>query len=484
MLARTPCSCDGTAVPVRLLVVALVLGGCGAPATVPVDPSNVTRADYVGPDVCGECHADEHARWSESLHRTMNQRAEDPGAVIGDFAHASLVYQGRTVRFEPGPVMDLAGTRYAITRTIGTRGLQEYVGIADGSELEVRLPFGWWPRRGGWSAQPMFDPWLDERAFDAFAPAVATDPWAARCPWCHSTYPFAQRAARSTTHDLGHGLERHFTSTAPGSEHLAVAEQVTTGISCESCHLGGRAHASGAAIHLVPQGDAIAALPGAPRATTFAQERRDPDIVNATCAQCHSGPSPRLPDGSALRNSSEALDLARSKCVGIRCVDCHDPHRADARDDEARAIASCTSCHPTFVGAAHAKHADATASCLDCHMPAYVLGIDRFVRSHQIASPRVIAEDRPNACTLCHLERSRDWTLAARGFRGEPDGDLRGLGERWLASPSAAIRLIAIAAYGRLGDPAHRARILQGLVDPAAYVRAFSAFALDDLDAR
>ena len=186
--------------------------GSNAP---PHAESNIARADYVGPRVCGDCHADEYARWSQSLHRVMNARASDADAIVGDFDDAVVHYAGGEAHF----THDAGGyaiavrkaareVRYRVTRTIGRRGLQEYVGIEDGHTDEVRLPFGVVARRrGGWYPQPYFDPWLgDEASFDAFAPV--REPWAERCPWCHSTYPFEQRIERSSgPARLGHGLE-------------------------------------------------------------------------------------------------------------------------------------------------------------------------------------------------------------------------------------------------------------------------------------
>src|SRR5262245_11769120 len=457
--------------------------------------SNISARDYVGPGVCGECHPDEHARWSASLHRVMNSRANDPGAIVGDFSGAVLRYAGGEARFwrdGATPMMTLARDgrtiSYRVTRTIGRRGLQEYVGvIADGDE--VRLPFGWWPRRGGWYPQPYFDPWLgDESGFDPYAPV--REPWAERCPWCHSTYPFAARIARaSAPRHLGHGLEQYFVAAA-GGERLPVAQQVTTGISCESCHLGGREHVDGAPIQFVPRGAerrAHAALPA--ETTRFADERADATVIEGVCAQCHSGPTPRLPDGTALRNSAESLDLAKSRCAGIKCTDCHDPHRADSRADDRRAIAACTKCHVKLATPAaarsHAGHDSAT--CLDCHMPRVVMGIDRFVRSHRISSPAnpaMIAAAAPNACNLCHLDRTIGWTLDALrdrfGARLAPRTDAYGdeaVGDVWLASAQPSIRLIAAAAYAR--SPLGRGelpQLVRGLDDPLAYVRTWTLF--------
>lgn len=498
-----------------LLVLALLAAACSpkaADAPPPPPPvaaptprvpprgpiSTVTAADYIGPAACGECHPEEHARWTRSLHRVMNQTAETSGAIVGDFSGAVVAYAGGEARFDrarTGYTMTLARAgktvRYRVTRTIGRRGLQEYVGTQEPGGIEVRLPFAWWPRRGGWYPQPYFDPWFAaESDFDAYAPV--TEPWAERCPWCHSTYPFEQRIARGTRRAVGHGLEQFFTAPG-GSDRLAVEAQITTGISCESCHLGGRAHRDGAPIHFVPLG--AEPRPGAPVASTFAIERTTPAIVNGVCAQCHSGPSPRLPDGTALRNSSEALDLAASPCTTARCIDCHDPHAGGV--DEPRANRACVTCHPRFAtpAAAQAHSGHTSATCVDCHMPRMVMGIDHVVRTHRISSPgdrAMMSAAAPNACNLCHLDRSITWTVdeLRRGYEIVLDprawrayGELdRPVGEVWLESKEPALRLLAGAAYARSPFAAFaRRHLLRALSDPLPHLRAWALFAIEDV---
>jgi len=457
--------------------------------------SNIAAGDYVGPAACAECHPAEHRRWTQSLHRVMNARVDEPGAVIASFDDVRVPYRsGEAHMTREGATLVMAAgqTRYRVTRTIGHRGLQEYVGVADGTETEVRLPFGWWPRAGGWQPQNAFDPWLDEAHFDAMAPV--REPWADRCPWCPPTYPCAQRIARASGPRLvGHGLEQWFTA-APGGDRLDVAQQVTTGISCESCHLGGRAHVEGAPIQFLPRGAARRGdAPAFPE--TFAAQRASAAVVNTVCAQCHSGPSPRLADGTALRNSSEALDLVASRCDGAKCTDCHDPHAADGHLDERHAIAACTGCHATQSGAEHAGAGHAATTCLDCHMPRIVMGIDRYVRTHRISSPTsaaLIADAAPNACNLCHLDRSITWTLdeLRRGWDARPrvgalaayGSDDASVGDVWLASSSPAVRLIAADAYARspLG-PYALAAIEKGLTDPLPYVRVWTRFAVETI---
>ena len=187
------------------------------------------------------------------------------------------------------------------------------------------------------------------------------------------------------------------------------------------------------------------------------------------------------------------LDLAASPCTGIKCTDCHDPHRGGA--DPARALAACTGCHPASSARTHAGEGHAGVTCLDCHMPRIVMGLDRYVRSHRISSPTdpaMLGKAAPNACNLCHLDRSIRWTLDELALRhgvrldprvltGYPDPDAS-VGDVWLASSQPDLRLIAAAAYARspLGRFALR-DLLRGLDDELPHVRAWTQFAVEDL---
>src|SRR5438128_11469003 len=51
--------------------------------------------------------------------------------------------------------------------------------------------------------------------------------------------------------------------------------------------------------------------------------------------------------------------------------------------------------------------------CYNCHMPYTGYGLLKALRSHQISNPGVKASlqtGRPNACNLCHLDKSLGWT--------------------------------------------------------------------------
>jgi predicted CXXCH cytochrome family protein len=490
--------------------------------------SNIYAADYVGPERCGECHEKNYERWTNSLHRAMNRRADSNG-FLGDFGGVDLEYAGGAVRFDTSgrvPTMAFARDgvtvrRFAVTRTIGSRYLQEYVGVQiEGPEpredsiysTETRLPFGYWKRAGRWLHQQYFDSWYGEEYGADGAPTVDAyepdrTPWATRCAWCHNTYPFEIRAVRSGGDNaLGHGAEQYFAlaATIANDNHLPTDELVTVGISCESCHLGGREHADeDEAISFAPRSPDLVALPDAP---ALAGGRDNSTLINTICSQCHSTPAPRFRNGAAVRNSSEALDMAAGSCMSaIKCTDCHDPHTAGpggGAPDRSEHLAACTGCHKTLADAAgaraHTGHEPADASCLDCHMPKMVQGVSHFVRSHRISSPGDVAMlevAAPNACNLCHLDESIAWTThelrEGWGLAVAPQaswvehyaGNLDApVGDAWLASSAPAARIAAAAAYARsdLGRTALPS-LLTLIDDPIAYYRMWTMFAVEDI---
>ncbi len=494
----------------------------------PRGPSTIYRKDYVGPNACRECHAARVESWSRTPHAIMTQRAI-AGTVRGDFASAEVVYGGGRARFRTEGeafVMELVRddvTRaFRVTRTIGSLALQEYVGVeitgpavATGvAPPEVRLPFGYWLRAGRWLPRPYYDSWFPAEyaadgavAYDPYTPDA--EPWAARCAWCHNTYPFEARVLRSSERGIGHGLEQYVelaTIRRPPAALSAIVddnllptdELVTEGISCESCHGGLRDHArDDAPVSFAPVSADLIAQPGAP---DLAGGRKDPRVVNAICAQCHSTPSPTYPDGAAGRNSSEALAMASGACAGaVRCLDCHDPHVSNDEvraDRDAVANRACIGCHRARATRAHTRHDGVT--CVDCHMPRLTAGVSRFVRSHRISSPsdpRMLAAAAPNACNLCHLDRSIAWTVAQLPAWGAPrlvpddawrlayGGRLDApLGPAWLASASGTARITAAAAYARAPLGTAALPLLVRRLDAAvAYDRMFTLFAIEDL---
>jgi hypothetical protein len=124
-------------------------------------------------------------------------------------------------------------------------------------------------------------------------------------------------------------------------------------------------------------------------------------------------------------------------------------------------------------------------------MPRIVHGFDVVNRTHRISSPTepgILDSGMPNACNLCHLDRSLAWTRDALAegwgkrivlpqYLEEHFGIGQALpaGEAWLAQPIGMQRVVAGAAYARsaLGKQA-LPRLLRSLEDPNAYLRTRS----------
>jgi predicted CXXCH cytochrome family protein len=167
------------------------------------------------------------------------------------------------------------------------------------------------------------------------------------------------------------------------------------------------------------------------------------------------------PDGVVRVTGREYNGLLKSPCFAggnFSCLSCHSPHAADP-DDQLKAgmrgDQACLHCHQDLGAriAAHTHH-DAQSSgsrCYNCHMPHTTYGLLKASRSHTIESPsaRVTLESgRPNACNLCHLDRTLAWTA---GYLSE-----------WYGQPGVAVggdaAAIAAAALGLLkGDAGLRA---------------------------
>src|SRR5262249_18055261 len=122
--------------------------------------SNIVRADYVGPNTCKECHPTQHSRWRQHPHSKMN-RLPGPDSVPGDFHTARLVLPTSEAHFDTAPdgryfmsviKDDTVYRRYVVTRTVGSRFMQFYIGKQlEGPEPETdpiyqehMLPFSYW----------------------------------------------------------------------------------------------------------------------------------------------------------------------------------------------------------------------------------------------------------------------------------------------------------------------------------------------------
>ncbi len=524
--------------------------GVGPPLVGP-DPqySNILPGDYVGPDKCAECHKTEHARWSKHPHRFMNQFAS-AASVKGDFS--GVVWEprpGHSVRFhtsEGGDYM-MTLTRpwakktvYKVTRTVGSRFMQFYIGLQlEGDEppsderytAEHKLPFAYWFRMRRWLPGAYFDAEAGDapetlkdglpevRGLDDKVGILRFDH---SCLHCHNTYPHAYRAFRPSiagfpdaviTPDAGplSAALSPWLSVRPYRPEIAELPYrfdaktglITTGISCESCHMGGREHAQEKKTPSFYPTSPHARVTARREDRAFTGRRDDPATSQGVCAQCHAAAGiGEHPNGARVRNSAESLDMAAGHCSSkITCVACHEPHTPGVPSGGPAVLGhvkACMSCHPKYgteeKALAHGRHpAGAGLTCLDCHMPRITQGIDEMSRTHRISDPvdgATASQGAPNACNICHLDRSVRWTLdevrkgwgrAIEPEAGTPAARLdKPAGPMWLRSERMIERMVAVDSYARSpGCAAHTPTILGAMNDPAPVPRAFALIAAE-----
>ena len=122
------------------------------------------------------------------------------------------------------------------------------------------------------------------------------------------------------------------------------------------------------------------------------------------------------------RDYNGLLDSPCYKGGQFTCLSCHSLHKSEPDAQLARnrlGDAACTQCHERYADPtqrlAHTHHQAGSpgGECYNCHMPRTTYGVLKAIRSHQVSSPRVADEQstgRPNACNLCHLDKSLAWT--------------------------------------------------------------------------
>jgi hypothetical protein len=189
------------------------------------------------------------------------------------------------------------------------------------------------------------------------------------------------------------------------------------------------------------------------------------------------------PDGMIRVSGREYNGLLDSPCFRdathtdrtLGCFSCHEMHkpvedpRSVAEWADTHQIATkgagneaCLQCHDAMTDqlSAHTRHAtDSTGSrCYNCHMPYTSYGLLKTMRSHTVSSPSAtesVELGRPNACNLCHLDKTVAWTADRLDeWYGTPppslDDDDRSVaaGVLWMLRGDAGLRAITADAMG------------------------------------
>jgi tetratricopeptide (TPR) repeat protein len=394
--------------------------------TVPplVRPEAEVFAEYAGSASCRECHAAEYEPWLASNHGLAERPLRDDldasaFSPARTFTHGTQqtevrVRDGRREVVTLGPGGKVAP--HVVERVIGHDPIRQYLVPAPGGRLQT-LEATFDPHKAEW-----FNVYGDEdRQPGEWGHWTGQGMnWNAMCASCHNTrvrknYDEATNAYRTT-----------------------MAEAT---VSCESCHGPMKRHVEWSRAH-----------PGAKPDPTLAKLTRD-QMFDA-CGACHARRSEftgdfhpgekftdhfgltliddtdtYFPDGQVSGENYEYGSFVGSKmhAAGVRCIDCHDPHRAQPR---VQGNALCMTCHAGAVPAgitkipaaldplAHSHHqADSPgAQCVSCHMPVtvYMQRDPRHDHGFTIPDPLLTkTHGIPNACNRCHADKDADWALAA-----------------------------------------------------------------------
>ena len=519
-------------------------------------PNPNTEKHYVSSDRCQSCHPSEHATWHRSFHRTMTQSAM-PENVLGRFDGTEIQSNGLRYRVfkedgrfmaempDPDEMMyvfqgnkptrpeDIPYVTLPVVMTTGSHHYQTYwVGSPKHDRLLQTLPLvylikedKWLPREEAFMRSP------DDQG------RLITQ-WNHHCIRCHSTggSPGLEDESgelRTKVGELGIACE---SCHGPGEAHVeyyqnplnryrahgqdqqsafivnpAKLDHRASSQTCGQCH-GVYIMENEYAMTYAREG--ILYRPGAELdKTRYYIQHPANDSTQQRRQDLEQNPQffreRWWDDGTILAGGREYTAMTVSDCFTkgeMSCLSCHAMHDSPPADQlmpNMDGPTACIQCHTESRYNSnieeHTFHpaSSAGSNCLNCHMPHTTYALFGAIRTHQIKSPDVTSSAQfgtPNACNLCHLDKSLEWTQKHLIDRyGYPevklDREQRTVSATllWLLKGHAAQR--AIAAWHMGWEPATKASgadwqapfQAQLLTDPYGVVRQVAANRLRNL---
>jgi predicted CXXCH cytochrome family protein len=429
-------------------------------------------AEHVSSQSCQSCHPSQHASWHRTYHRTMTQVAL-PETVAGDFSGATVQSHDLTYRvfrkgeqfwaempdpdvmmyvIQGGKKLDVRNIPRVEQRVVMTTGSHHYqtywVSSPRYERLLQTLPLvyllkdkRWIPRKAAFMRPPE-----DMGSF--------ITQWNHHCIRCHSTAGNPGLNPKTglldtTVAEFGIACE---SCHGPGQEHIsrnrdpfrryrlhltgARDETIVNPAKLDhrlSSHICGQCHG----VYVMRDEFAMKSASEGPlyRAGEDLDKTRYyiryPTEDSSTDHQEDRRKNPEFfrerwwDDGTILAGGREYSAMAVSRCYTqgqMSCLSCHSMHDSDPAGQVKRGLTDnqfCIGCHREAEYTAeigrHTFHdpKSAGSNCLNCHMPHTTYALFRAIRSHQIAAPNPASSIRfgvPNACNLCHLDKTLEWT--------------------------------------------------------------------------
>lgn len=427
-------------------------------------PVRLPKDGYVTSDNCRSCHPAEYQSWHASFHRTMTQ-VPTPQSVRGKFDNHSVeIYGHRYLLQRRGnefwceldyiSPLDQQQTSYSrvwqkIVLVTGSHRMQIYWTSPEGTRRLEMLPIVYlyeterWVPRGSVFLLPDSESYHGE-----------IGRWNEGCILCHTTsgesgrhdafdldtrvaeFGIACEACHGPAHDhvtanqaFAHRYQNH---TATNETTVFHPRDVTTSQRSEMC---GQCHAAAKILQRVYNPSERLAGYRTPI------HKSDPDIWEEAKEKFGQAflDNTFWKDGMIRVSGREYNGLLESPCYThddesrgvMSCLSCHAMHQSDTdrrataewTDDQLkpgmRSNEACLQCHvelrdeQKLTGHTHHQAGSSGSLCYNCHMPFTTYGLLKSMRSHTLSSPSVresVDTGRPNACNLCHLDQTLDWT--------------------------------------------------------------------------
>ncbi len=383
--------------------------------------NNSNPENYSGSESCIECHAHFYELWAPSHHgKAMQQITSE--LIINDSIVSSDFFEieGKTYQvLKKDSTLQLIendgelSASFDIIWALGGKNVFYFLISIENGKLQT-IPLAYDIRKKTWYNNP-------ESAIRHFPEGMPDE----ALPWKDRMYTF--NAACYSCHVSQ--LNTNYT--------LETDSYQTTwseaGINCETCHGPAGEHVR--IFKDLKEGEVPESM-GLIVTKTFTPEQH-----NASCAPCHAKMQPITasytpgdpyfdnfglttlentdfyPDGRDLGENYTMTGWAMNKCAqksDLHCVTCHTSSGRNRFTGE-NANNACLPCHVDNVEnvGSHSGHYAGTegAKCVSCHMPKTEFG--RMVRSdHSFRPPMpeaTIKFDSPNACNICHTDKSAEW---------------------------------------------------------------------------
>jgi hypothetical protein len=487
------------------------------PSTVAANrPIQSSLGDYATSNACRSCHPGNYASWHASFHRTMTQVATTQN-MPNDMEKAEFVFNGREFKVERRDNSYFARTRrdgeeFGDARQIvivtGSHNLQiPWMETRDGRTLE-QFPFGYIVAEKMWA--PVSETFLIPPDLKEYYSIGA---WNGACMDCHVTHGESRFVkgnqwdsqvaefgiACEACHGEGHEhIARNRDPLRRFKIHLTTKTDSTVtnpsklkgpeaALACGQCHsvwafnnmedkIDFNRHGAG---FRPGTNDLVQRFVVQPNTADHTEQK---DFIRKTEPDFFQNRF--WGDGMIRVTGREYNGTQASPCFRggeFSCLSCHEMHPDSPNEStlqqwthhaqlkpKMEGDAACLQCHQAMAAkiTAHTHHDAASegSRCYNCHMPRTTFGLLRAMRSHQVSSPNVresVAYGRPNACSLCHLDKTLAWTSQKlHAWYKQPEPELStedrtvSAAVQWLLKGDAGQR--ALIAWGMGWEPAQK----------------------------